>query len=134
MPASLHSLQNLNPIRQGASVQRHFVVAECARCLDAVLPPHGDGLEATVRRSLSVRRVVLEDDELPLYSRARGGNLGGDTIAVHVPGLSPRANIVFPSDFPCFNPRARAGRDARWPGSLPLRWRFNPRARAGRDQ
>jgi hypothetical protein len=64
------------------------------------------------------------------------------TIALHKcsPCFNPRARVGRDAaklegrtHQGCFNPRARVGRDVRPRRAMPVSWCFNPRARVGRD-
>ena len=58
----------------------------------------------------------------------------GASVSIHAP-VRGATHPVHTSNrlWPCFNPRARAGRDRPRPQQHTLRSGFNPRARAGRD-
>ncbi len=58
----------------------------------------------------------------------------GWNVSIHAPagGATPTVFCLFRRS-PCFNPRARGGRDFQTPWKASGNSRFNPRARGGRD-
>ncbi len=87
--------------------------------------------------------TVLKRGAIPVFQSTRpcGARLNFDAflaarhaVSIHAPvrGATVHLHSVQAQIFG-FNPRARAGRDARFAATRRARFRFNPRARAGRD-
>ena len=91
---------------------------------DSILgAPHGapDGFQST--RPRGARRQI------------RDNPISSDAVSIHAPAWgATSARVISCSPKPCFNPRARVGRDRRNLTKSVHVSRFNPRARVGRDR